>query len=558
MYYYNNVPLRVARVMHFSEDNTEDVIIGSIITGTQGKVHFSCLNNKGTVRCSLDCENGFPYLDIRSNGHVLCLANARGLRLARLSSPNMLYNIRLADTVFVPCACHSPTQPGAFALGPRWLAYASTEKTNETAERPGFVEPKAEGMMAATGAAAGALWRGATYVSSWFGQPNTEASAGKGVAQSTPGDGSIAVCDVTTGKPFAFFHAHDNPLSTLAWDQSGTMLVSSDVRGHQFEVFRISESSVQWLYTLNRGMTDAEICSLSVSIDAKFVAAASSRGTVHVFQLGNGYAQNKYLSLNALWRFRHTLSDSSATATAPVAPTLGSFSIATCFNRTLNPSSLLVQTDAGTLYTYFVNQDGNKGLEHQYDVTPAKDEPLFKLVLPPVADQEYRELSQLERRQFLPKNVDLVTNNETPPIWKDDRFCFAFFDNPADVIRSEASHTTPVIVNRRRQQNSPIIPRAVVNQPVPVVPQPRENPQQDFPPQIRQQQPLPHPPMRQLPSPQPSIQPPHQLEPEPQQQPAEDPMSLLATGGPSPVHENPPHAAAAAAPGYDELMAEFL
>jgi len=252
--------------------------------------------------------------------------------------------------------------------------------------------------------------------------------------------------------------------------------------------------------------------------------------------------QNKYQLLNACCRFRHTLSESTATTTAPAAPALGSFNIATCFNRTMNPSSLLVQTDAGRLYSYSVDQGEKKSLEHQYDITPTKDEHVFKLVLPPVLDQVYQPLSPLDRRQFLPKNVDLTTNNQPPAVWKEDRFCFAFFDDPSDTSRTEATRTKPVNIIRasaRRQQNPAV--RPAVQQPIPMmsnsqVPQMRSKPlpqPQPQPPQAASQ----HEPVQQ-----------RYPEPDPvQQQPVDDLLSA------EPVQQDN-HADAS----YDDLQAEFL
>lgn len=68
----------------------------------------------------------------------------------------------------------------------------------------------------------------------------------------------------------AHFHAHANePVSNLAFDNTGTLLVTACKLGHNFHVFRLmahpvssSLGAVHHLYTLHRGETTAKVIEL--------------------------------------------------------------------------------------------------------------------------------------------------------------------------------------------------------------------------------------------------------------------------------------------------------
>ena len=65
----------------------------------------------------------------------------------------------------------------------------------------------------------------------------------------------------------AHFHAHANePVANMAFDSSGTLLVTACKLGHNFHVFRLmahpcnsSLGAVHHLYTLHRGDTTARV-----------------------------------------------------------------------------------------------------------------------------------------------------------------------------------------------------------------------------------------------------------------------------------------------------------
>ncbi|CAG0893638.1 unnamed protein product [Cyprideis torosa] len=86
------------------------------------------------------------------------------------------------------------------------------------------------------------------------------------------------------------FPAHFPPLTNLVFDRSGALLLSADVDGRSFHLFRLqpqlsstTAANAQHLYILTRGETTARVTHLSFSPDARWAAAATLRGTLHVF-----------------------------------------------------------------------------------------------------------------------------------------------------------------------------------------------------------------------------------------------------------------------------------
>lgn len=68
-------------------------------------------------------------------------------------------------------------------------------------------------------------------------------SAVAAVGAQDPGDssvvGTVMVRDVVSRGVVAHFRAHAAPLLALAWDASGTLLVTASVHGHSINVFQV-------------------------------------------------------------------------------------------------------------------------------------------------------------------------------------------------------------------------------------------------------------------------------------------------------------------------------
>lgn len=81
----------------------------------------------------------------------------------------------------------------------------------------------------------------------------------------------VIIRDIVSKGVVAQFRAHTSPLSALAFDPSGTLLVTASVYGHNLNVFRLTPPSSTTggsgtsdttmthvhLYKLSRGVTNA-------------------------------------------------------------------------------------------------------------------------------------------------------------------------------------------------------------------------------------------------------------------------------------------------------------
>uniref|UniRef100_W8C3F3 Breast carcinoma-amplified sequence 3 n=1 Tax=Ceratitis capitata TaxID=7213 RepID=W8C3F3_CERCA len=90
----------------------------------------------------------------------------------------------------------------------------------------------------------------------------------------------------------AHFVAHSEAIVAMEFDNSGMLLLTADRRGHDFHVFRVqphpvspSLSAVHHLYVLHRGDTSAKVQNITFSLDSRWVAISTLRGTTHVFPI---------------------------------------------------------------------------------------------------------------------------------------------------------------------------------------------------------------------------------------------------------------------------------
>jgi hypothetical protein len=81
-------------------------------------------------------------------------------------------------------------------------------------------------------------------------------------------------------------------IAALAFNPSGSLLVTASAEGHLFNVFHLvphpwlcGESTVHHLYTLFRGATSASVQDISVSWDSRWVAVSTLNGTSHLFPI---------------------------------------------------------------------------------------------------------------------------------------------------------------------------------------------------------------------------------------------------------------------------------
>lgn len=121
------------------------------------------------------------------------------------------------------------------------------------------------------------------------------------------------------GPIIAHFVAHSEALVAMEFDSSGMLLLTADRRGHDFHVFRIqphpvgsSLAAVHHLYVLHRGDTSAKVQHIAFSLDSRWAAVSTLRGTTHVFPItpyGGAMGVRTHTSLhvvNKLSRFHRS------------------------------------------------------------------------------------------------------------------------------------------------------------------------------------------------------------------------------------------------------------
>eukprot|EP00873_Tetraselmis_striata_P007015 jgi/Tetstr1/427279/TSEL_001732.t1 len=229
------------------------------------------------------------------------------------------------------------------ALGARWLAYASNQSVQQPVGCASNVAVAAGAPRGARNGSAGykdymrsvakqaasssgkQLKAGLNYLgesgykllsnqySQWVGrrggEPGEPEGGGAALGRSPEhgfGDhmqaqvaGTVVVRDLVRRSTIAHFRAHTSPLSLLAWDPSGMLLVTTSVYGHSVNVWHVcpprpgeqatsggASSNVSHLYKLSRGLTPALITSAAFSLNSDWLAVSSARATTHIFHLG--------------------------------------------------------------------------------------------------------------------------------------------------------------------------------------------------------------------------------------------------------------------------------
>ncbi|KAL1197063.1 Autophagy-related protein 18e [Cardamine amara subsp. amara] len=77
--------------------------------------------------------------------------------------------------------------------------------------------------------------------------------------------------------------AHDSDIACMTLTLDGSMLATASTKGTLIRVFNVLDGTL--LQELRRGMEKAEIYSIAISWNLKWVAVSSDKGTLHVFRL---------------------------------------------------------------------------------------------------------------------------------------------------------------------------------------------------------------------------------------------------------------------------------
>jgi len=172
---------------------------------------------------------------------------------------------------------------GIVALGARWLAYPGTEllqNTQEDSSAPGAIDNLVE-VAKYIGDVSYKTVSSYMYPEAQPVQSSTEKDNGAA--------GTVVVYDIFTNAAIAHFRAHRQPIGTLAFDPSGTLLVTASAEGYHFNVYQINPTQASQtfthIYTLVRGRTTATITGISFSNDSRWMAASTARGTTHIYAI---------------------------------------------------------------------------------------------------------------------------------------------------------------------------------------------------------------------------------------------------------------------------------
>ncbi|XP_053502418.1 breast carcinoma-amplified sequence 3 isoform X2 [Ictalurus furcatus] len=313
-------PVRAARILpapHISPLNTDSFaekrpLLGVCkSTGSSGTSPPYCCVDLYSLRTGemvKSIQFKTPIYDLHCNKRILVVSLQE--KIAAFDS--CTFTKKFFVTSCYPC-------PGPnlnpIALGSRWLAYAENKLIRCHQSRGGACGDNSQSYTATVISAAKTLKTGLTMVGKVVTQLTGTLPSGapdeEGVAHSSTrrsphqpgvvtvidthsvGEGQVLVSEDSDGEGVvAHFPAHDKPISCMAFNPSGMLLVTADTLGHDFHVFQIlthpwasSQSAVHHLYTLHRGETEAKVQDICFSPDCRWVVVSTLRGTSHVFPI---------------------------------------------------------------------------------------------------------------------------------------------------------------------------------------------------------------------------------------------------------------------------------
>lgn len=211
----------------------------------------------------------------------------------------------------------------------------------------------------------------------------------------------------------AHFRPHTHPVSCLTFNQAGTLLMSASKQGHTFHIFSILTNTVHGnashLYSLSRGITDAQVVDCQFSVDSTWCAITTARGTTHVYAI-NPYGGKPEISGHVHGKVNnpvyHPLMANSSKS-KPKATTLSS--VVRIKQRRKMPGNSLnsSQDDLGKL----VGQQGQNpsGYSHgYYGPTPPQYIPSM---MPPSSAIIHRNISKEPRAKIV---ALFVTASKSP------------------------------------------------------------------------------------------------------------------------------------------------
>ncbi|XP_064555557.1 breast carcinoma-amplified sequence 3 homolog isoform X2 [Drosophila montana] len=321
---------------------------GGIGNTSAGSSHFSAVN-------FVSLKTGAQVKTIKFKNAVLDIQANRSAVVISFHERLAVFDARtLEDRLTITTCFPSPgINPNPIALGPRWLAYAEHKLLHSKRSGGGCDGEGVPSYTATVLNAAKSFGKGLRELGEQVAAGLTGTTAGSGNSSKSSSfdsatggadakqSGVVTIIDVkhpikdyspTTGAPLgltgahaggdpivAHFVAHSEALVAMDFDSSGMLLLTADRRGHDFHVFRIqphpvgsSLAAVHHLYVLHRGDTSAKVQHIAFSLDSRWAAVSTLRGTTHVFPItpyGGAMGVRTHTSLhvvNKLSRFHRS------------------------------------------------------------------------------------------------------------------------------------------------------------------------------------------------------------------------------------------------------------
>lgn len=199
--------------------------------------------------------------------------------------------------------CYPCTTLQPIALGNRWLCYADRGAVQSHQSYGGMCGTGMQSYTATVLNAAESVKKGLSIVgetmgrltqNNYYDQPkSTESEAGVvTIVDCFKAEGEACLTETSVSPAtIAHFTAHTGcSIAAVAFDKSGSLLVTADTVGKDFHVFQIlphpwssSVCQIHHLYILHRGDTSSMVQDLSFSFDSRWVCASTHNGTTHIF-----------------------------------------------------------------------------------------------------------------------------------------------------------------------------------------------------------------------------------------------------------------------------------
>lgn len=192
-----------------------------------------------------------------------------------------------------------PNLPGseALALGTRWIAYPGNSSLPQNIDQSKETSTLGEISVNVAKKTMSGLYSlgefGVKAVTSYMSNEGNNLNGNEEKIDENPYAGTVIVRDILTKRVIAHFKAHSDPIAFLSFDETGTLLVTSCIKGNYVNVYQIlpsidgeiTSNNYRHIYKLYRGLTNAIIRDIQFSINSKWVSVSSAHGTTHIFAI---------------------------------------------------------------------------------------------------------------------------------------------------------------------------------------------------------------------------------------------------------------------------------